>query len=259
VDLNLSGQDGYDVLAVIHAASPDVDGCSRSVFKVPGDSAIGVMSIMMLAEHCAQEINKYRLNEPSDDRYGLEIFRRAITLRDNEAWASLQRQFTEIVRCWFSYHLYRDTALRYESEQDYIDHAFQRLWQAVSNQGFTFTSLSGVLHYLRMCLHCAIMDTLRMYARTCLEILPEQGDADEPQIEDQYNEGELWETICSLLPNERERRVAYLHFRCNLKAREIMRYCPGEFASESEIYRLKRNVLERVMRNVDKVRWRLGG
>jgi hypothetical protein len=222
------------------------------------DQPLGEMNLVILAEYCTQEINKYRRNEPSDERYCLEIFRRAVALRDHEAWAILQRQFTDNVRFWLARHAYREAALRHETEQDYIDHAFQRFWQAVSDQALTFTSLAGALRYLRLCLHCAIMDTLRAYAHARLEGLPEQGHPDEPQVEDRYNEGELWETIRSLLANERERRVAYLHFHCNLKPREIIRYCPGEFASEEEIYRIKRNIMERIIRNVDKIRWRLG-
>jgi hypothetical protein len=123
----------------------------------------------------------------------------------------------------------------------------------------TFTSLASALHYLKLCLHCAIMDTLRLYAHAHPETLPEQGDPDEPQTEDHYNDSELWDTIRNLLTNERERRVAYLHFHCNLKPREIMHYCPGEFVNEREIYQLKRNIMERIMRNSDKIRWRLGG
>jgi hypothetical protein len=222
------------------------------------DPPLGEMSLVMLAEYCAQEINKYRHNEPSDERYGLEIFRRAVVLHDHDAWAILQHHFTENVRFWLARHAYREAALRHESEQDYVDHAFQRFWQAVSDQRLTFTSLAGALRYLRLCLHCAIMDTLRAYAHARIEALPEQGHPDEPQVEDHYNESELWETICNLLTNERERRVAYLHFHCNLKPREIMRYCSGEFSSEEEIYRLKRNIMERIMRNIDKIRWRLG-
>jgi DNA-directed RNA polymerase specialized sigma subunit len=103
------------------------------------------------------------------------------------------------------------------------------------------------------------MDTLRMYAHAHLEMLPEQGDPDEPQIEDQYNTSELWDTIRNLLTNERERRVAYLCFHCNLKPREIMRHCPGDFVNEREIYQIKRNIIERITRNIDKIRWRLGG
>jgi hypothetical protein len=217
------------------------------------------MSLRILAEQSAQEINKYRHNEPSDERYCLEIFRRAVTLRDDDAWAILQRQFTENVRFWLARHACKEAALRHETEQDYVDHAFRRFWQAVSDQALTFTSLASALRYLRLCLNCAIMDTLRAYAHSRLEPLPEQGHPDEPHAEDHYDESELWETIRSLLANDRERRVAYLHFHCNLKPREIMRYCPGEFASESEIYRLKRNIMERIMRNIDKIRWRLAG
>lgn len=222
------------------------------------DQPLGEMSLTLLAEHCAQEINKYRHNEPSNESYGLEIFRRAVVLHDQEAWATLQCQFTENVRFWLARHTCRDAALRHESEQDYIDHAFRRFWQAVSDQSLTFTSLASALRYLRLCLHCAIMDTLRVYAHARLEALPQPGHPDEPQVEDRYNESELWETISNLLTNERERRVAYLHFHCNLKPREIMHYCPGKFSNEEEIYRIKRNIMERITRNSDMIRWRLG-
>jgi hypothetical protein len=226
---------------------------SRVIIDQPPDQ----MSLTMLAERCAQEINKYRQNEPNDERYALEIFRRAVVLRDHEAWATLQCLFHENVRFWFSYHACRDAALRYESEEDYVDHAFQRFWQAVNDQALTFTSLAGALRYLKLCLHCAIMDTLRLYAHPRQASLPEQERSDGPLVEDRYDESELWETISSLMVNERERRVAYLHFHCNLKPRDIMRYCPGEFSGEEEIYRIKRNIMERIMRNVDRVRWRL--
>jgi hypothetical protein len=213
------------------------------------------MSLTTLAKRCTEEINKYRRYEPSDERYGMEIVRRAIALRDHEAWATLQHQFTENARSWFAHHAYREAALRHENEQDYIDHAFQRFWQATNDQALTFTSLAGALRYLRLCLHCAIMDTLRFYTHTCLETLPEQGHPNEPQVEDGHDESELWEAISNLLVNERERRVAYLHFHCNLKPREIMHYCPGEFSKEEEIYRIKRNIMGRIMRNIDKIRW----
>src|SRR5436853_3092167 len=115
------------------------------------EKPLAEMSLMMLAEYCSQEINKYRHNEPSDERYGLEIFRRAVALRDPEAWAVLQRQFTDNVRFWLARHTCREAALRHESEQDYIDSAFRRFWQAVSDQTLTFTSLAGALRYLRLC------------------------------------------------------------------------------------------------------------
>lgn len=222
------------------------------------DKALSDLSLATLMEYCIRELQKYRKGEPSDDGYCLEILHRAVVSRDNEAWATLQRLFNDHVRFWLARHAYREAALRHEIEQNYIDDAFRRFWQAVSDQRLTFTSLAGALRYLRLCLHCAIMDTLRTFAHSNIESMPDQGHPEEPQVEDRYHESELWETIRSILPGERERRVAYLHFHCNLKPREIIRYCPGEFRSEEEIYRLKRNIMERILRNIDKIRWRLG-
>jgi len=222
------------------------------------DKPLAQMSLANLTEYSAREISKYRQNELSDDSYCLEILRRAVVLRSNEAWIVLLQLFSDNVHLWFARHSHHEAALRHEVEQNYVDDAFRRFWQAVADQKLSFSSLGGALCYLRLCLHCAIMDTLRTYVRSNLESMPDHGHPDEPQVEDRYHENELWETISNVLPGERERRVAYLHFHCNLKPREIVRYCPGEFGGEEEIYRLKRNIMERIVRNADKIRWRLG-
>jgi hypothetical protein len=36
-----------------------------------------------------------------------------------------------------------------------------------------------------------------------------------------------------------------------------MRFCPQEFSDVREIYRLRRNLLERFLRNADSLRWQL--
>jgi hypothetical protein len=223
------------------------------------DKPLNEMSLADLTACCIHEMSKYRRKEPCNDRYCLEIFRRAVILRDDEAWTVLRRQFNESVRLWLGRHPNREAALRHEDEQSYIDDAFRRFWQAVSDQQLSFMTLAGALSYLHMCLNCTIMDTLRAYSRPKEEPIPDYGcsNVNEPSTEDYYHEGELWEIIRGILPGEKEKRIAYLHFHCNLKPREIIRYCPGEFSSEDEIYRLKRNIMERIMRNTDKIRWKL--
>lgn len=223
------------------------------------DKPLDTMSLTELMGYCTREMSKYRRKEPSDDRYCLEVFRRAVVQHDDEAWAMLQRQYSESIRIWLGRHPYREAALRHEVEQNYIDDTFRRFWQAMNEQTMAFATLAGALSYLRLCLHCAIMDTLRSFSRSNVDVIPEQGHPDEPHAEDRYHEDELWEVIQSILPGEKERRVAYLHFHCNLKPREIIRFLPGEFVNEDEIYRLKRNIMERIMRNADKIRWKLGG
>ncbi|QBD81433.1 sigma-70 family RNA polymerase sigma factor [Ktedonosporobacter rubrisoli] len=216
------------------------------------------MSLKTLVEYCKREMARYRRKETCDDQYCLEILRRAIMHRDDEAWMALQQLFCESLYIWLSRHPHRETALRYEpDEKNYVDDAFARFWRAVSEQKLTFTTLAAALSYLHLCLNCAIMDTLRAYSRPKEEPIPDYGHPDEPLVEDHYYENELWEVVKSILPAEREKRIAYLHFHCNLKPREIIRYCPSEFSSEDEIYRLKRNIMERILRNADKIRWRL--
>ena len=52
--------------------------------------------------------------------------------------------------------------------------------------------------------------------------------------------------------------MAYLLFHCGLKSREIVRFRPQDFGDVQEIYRTRRSIMERLLRNVDQLRWRLG-
>lgn len=217
------------------------------------------MSLTDLSAYSTLEMSKYRRKEPYSDLYCLEILRRAVVQHDDKAWTVLQQQFSESAHAWIGRHPYRELALRYEMEQNYIDDAFRRFWQAVSDQRLVFSTLGGALNYLHLCLNCAIMDTLRLYSRPKEGRIPDSGHPDEPQVEDRYYEDELWEVIKGLLVGTKERRVAYLLFHCNLKPREIVHHCPGEFRGEIEIYNLKRNIMEKIFRNMSQLRWKLSG
>jgi hypothetical protein len=224
------------------------------------EQPLSELSVKTLSSYGLQEMRKHHRGEASDDRYSLEIFRRAVVLQDNEAWTALQALFSEHIHSWFVRHAYREAALRYEPvEQTYIDDTFRRFWQAVSDQRLMFCSLAGAIRYLHMCLNCAVMDVLRAYARPHEEPLPDDGSSGELVVEDIYHEEDLWELLKGLLCDEREQRLAYLLFHCNLKPREIMRYAPGEFNGETEIYRIKRNIMDRLLRHSDQIRWHLDG
>lgn len=221
------------------------------------EECVASMSLAIVRMKSVAEMRKYRCQEQTDDRYALELFRRAMLRKDDQAWEVLQEQFDEMVRLWFRRHPSKEVALRFWQEEDYVDDAFRRLWQAAQRQAFAFTTLASALNYLHLCLNSAIMDALRDYCRPKEVSMPDaQLDL---LVEDEYHQSELWEIIRELLTSEKERRLAYLHFCCNLKAREIMQHCPGEFSSESEIYRLKRNIVCRIMRASDKIRWKFGG
>ena len=87
--------------------------------------------------------------------------------------------------------------------------------------------------------------------------MPEAGSPEEPSVEDSVDNGELWELLREMFPGEREQRLIYLLFHCGLKPREIVRYCPHEFSDVREVYLIRRNIHERLLRAADYIRWRL--
>lgn len=223
-------------------------------------SILNAMSLAALAEHCMSEISKYRRREAYNDQYCLEIFHRALVRRDQDAWELLQLRFSDTVRGWLRRHPQREVAYHYDSEENYIAQTFARFWQATAhNEKLEFTTLAAVLRYLRASLNGAIVDTLRAYSRPKETVLPEPDSPGEPLAEDQEDSSDLWEVIRSLLPTHREQRLAYLLFHCSLKPREIVRYCQQEFGDIREIYRMRRNITDRLLRHADHIRWRLTG
>lgn len=219
------------------------------------EATCDTLSNAELATHCLRELGSYRLGEQYDETYGLELLSRAIVQGDQDAWARIQQCLGELVRGWLRSHPGREVACRWESEENYVAMAFERFWQATTRQQVAFKTFAGALAYLRASLNGAIVDTLRAYSRPREVPLPLPGAWGEPHVEDQTDSGELWEILQTILPNERERRLAYLLYHCGLKPREIVHFCPQEWSDVQEIYRLRRNIMERVLRNADRLRW----
>ncbi|MFL5592033.1 MAG: hypothetical protein ACJ8DI_30880 [Ktedonobacteraceae bacterium] len=88
--------------------------------------------------------------------------------------------------------------------------------------------------------------------------LPEPGCYEEPAIADAIDGQSIWDDIQGFLPDERERRVAYLLYYCGLKPRDIIVRCSHEFKDVQEIYHLNHNVVKRLRRNRDRLRHVLG-
>jgi hypothetical protein len=73
--------------------------------------------------------------------------------------------------------------------------------------------------------------------------------------------------VLPILPNKGEELLGYGFlkstlllphcFLSGLKPRQIVLFCPQEFPDIHEIYRLRHNILQRLLRNADQLRWRL--
>ncbi|MGB8345112.1 MAG: hypothetical protein WCD86_09520 [Ktedonobacteraceae bacterium] len=213
------------------------------------------MSLVELQNRCWSEIEKFNRKEANDEQYCLEIFHRALVLREEQAWDILTRRFAGTILGWLRRHPYRETAYRLHSEENYVALTIERLWMVtVRNQSLEFQTLAGALKFMRASLNCVVIDTLRGQVK---EMPIPEASFDEPAALDHDDGDEFWETIKSMLPNEREQRLAYLLFHCNLKPRQVVQFCPREFSNVQEIFRMKRNILDRLQRKKDRLRWLL--
>lgn len=216
------------------------------------------MSLAALEKRCQQEMVNYRRGEVYNDQYCLEIFYRALKRQNEQAGELLMRTLRGMVIGWLRSYSRYDSAIRYESEDNYVVEAFARMWNAWHDQPTNFETLGAALYYLKLCLLRAVQDTLRFYEKQMAELPdPGTGSPDEPVADEEDDGHELWEVLLSFLPTEREKELAYLLYHCNLKPREIMKRCPGKYKTVQEIYHLHRNITDRLERNKDQIRWRL--
>ncbi len=214
------------------------------------------MKLTTLADLSIHELQQHRCKEPFDDRYCLEILRRALVEQTDEAWFVLQQCFSENIRGWLLSHPSRDVALLRDSAENYIAQTFSRFWYAVRDQHLEFTTLYAALQYLHATLNGIIMDTLRSHLRLRSREapFPEPGCPQDPRTEDSIDNRDVYNSIQALLCDERERRLAYLLYYCGLKPRDIVLRCSGEFDNVKDIYRLNHNIVERLRRNRDRLR-----
>jgi DNA-directed RNA polymerase specialized sigma24 family protein len=236
---------------VINARPPRAAGITMN-------ESLSELSLKVLASRSALELQRLRQQESSDGGYCLELFRRAVIEQSDQAWALLQQCLSETVRFWLRTHPGTPQALLHDSEENYVALTFSRFWQAVREEPPNFPTLRAALSYLHATLNGVIIDVLRSYHRRQEIPFPETGSYTELEVSPEPLEAEqTWESIQSLLPHERERRLAYLLYYCGLKPREIVARCAGEFHDVKEIYRLNHNLLDRLRRNRERLRWLL--
>jgi DNA-directed RNA polymerase specialized sigma24 family protein len=205
------------------------------------------------AEALAQEQNFAR-GEPSQDSAGLELFRRAINDRDEAAWVAVVEIYRGLLVAQAGRQVVRGLVV--EDDGFCVDRAFQRFWHATTNGKLAhFEDLGSILKYLKMCLGSVLLDQARarrrqawlsiddVAAEAC--VTPDASD----QVMSRLARRELWDAIDRELPNARERLVAHLSFVAGLCPREILARHPEKFQDVFDVYRTKRNMIDRLRRS----------
>ena len=224
--------------------------------QTDGVSPIESLSINDLARCCSEETSKFLKQNASNDRYCLELFRRAVTRRSEDAWACIYQQYAPLVLTWVNQHQSATSLLGQDGSAPLVNAAFAKFSQAMTPTKMdNFDSLAAVLKYLKMCVHSVIADEVRsrqsrQYEET-LELIEHEPASDDPadDVVSNISAQGLWQVIQEELNGEDERILIYLAYVQGMKPGEISSQHNRLFPTVEDVYRIKRNVLERLRRN----------
>lgn len=219
------------------------------------DPDTALLSLAAIVRHCREESANHLLRRESDERFCRELLRRALCDRDQAAWAAVFAQYRNLVVSW----LRRHPAHPYVGEDDdfWLNRTFERFWVAVSPDRFAaFPTLGALLGYLQRCADSVLEDAARRLRHRpqpatgadTTSHLSATGAGPEAVMDDVHAEA-LWAAICAETQDQAEATIARLSFLQDLKPREIYAWHPELFASVAEVYRIKRNLVERLRRN----------
>ncbi len=209
-----------------------------------------------LVAACREETERFLRREPSRDAFCFEIVRRAVRDRDQQAWAAVFAQYQGMVLAWVRRHPVSGST--HEDDAFWINRTFDRFWTAVRPERFdAFPNMAALLRYLKLCAHSVLLDEMRARDAAGRERLTDQvaEGIETPDVADvalgQLAGSDLWAAIVAEMQDEAERRVAYCCFVLDLKPREVQERHPQLYATVDDVYRIKRNLLERLRRNAN--------
>jgi DNA-directed RNA polymerase specialized sigma24 family protein len=219
------------------------------------------MPLPHIEERCAEETGRYLRALAHDTRPCFEIFRRAFMEGNQLAWASILRIYGALVSAWVMRH---PATLRVQgADEDYVNLAFERMWSAITPAKFArFDSLAGVLAYLKLCVHSAVVEEARREggmsrARSLDDTLPgadaglpaDPGPGVERVVLAEETRHAVRSAVANRMNNDKERLVVRGLFELDLKPGAIHALHPGVFASVEEIYLIRQVVLDRLGRD----------
>jgi hypothetical protein len=184
------------------------------------------------------------------DEYCVELLRQATLTGDLEAWRLVQRCLSETVRGWMKLHPRWAVAAGLDSEENYVDRTFERLYEASVCKRVQFSCLADVLRYLQVSLNSVILDSLRSFSRP-RKIAPQKASDSHESAAAQADSSEIWQRISKSFPDARKQRIAFLLFNCGLGPKDIVRTFPEEFNNVREIALLRCTIIGRLLDDMD--------
>ncbi|HLN62284.1 MAG TPA: hypothetical protein VK464_12095 [Symbiobacteriaceae bacterium] len=187
----------------------------------------------------------------------IQALYRALTYRDAHSWESIWESWRPRVAGWVRRH--PQYSYTREDVDYFVNRAFEKLWRAVDSTKLEqFANPAQLIQYFKLCVHSVVLDELRsnrpetnLVAASAEEMaeMPAPTPGAEESALSQVQRAELWQTVADHVRTEEERVLVAAGLVRGLPPREIAFRYPGLFADVTEVYRLKRNLMERLSRD----------
>jgi DNA-directed RNA polymerase specialized sigma24 family protein len=181
-----------------------------------------------------------------------DLFRRAIEQRDADAWADIGRQYRGLLAAWAAQSSARNMIA--ELPEDIADQAFARAWAALSSAQFSaFPHIASLLAYLRTCVRATVIDHAREQAGQlrAVQSIVSTGTSAAPEqtVLEELDRTEIWRLIARMTSSPQEQVIVRESLVDALPPRAIQARHPEMFADVMQVYRVKRNLINRFQRN----------
>ena len=223
-------------------------------------SSLECLPLDALVQEAQQESSRFRRQQPTSGRASFEVFRRALLLREDAAWAGLYQLYTPLIKAWL---LARHPGVCVQAEEldGLVNETFAKFARALGAKKWSrFAGTHQLLAYLKCCAHSVAAEAWRQRQQRAareasLEALAQEQsplregpDADEVVIE-RLLWRDFWQAAAGVAACEQERLILEQHYGRGVPLRELAPRYPEQFPTIQSVYRSKRNLLHRLRRS----------
>jgi len=192
------------------------------------------MSCGELETACQRETRNFRHGRPSDPRFCLAIFHRALGgPEDEDARTALVRIYTEYIKAHIN-----PAAARNSSVEDLVQQVWLRFWRS-AQRGIVFTSLEAALSYLKQTTVSTLIEEQRQWRKrqreaSLQQLIDDSGDQamldSGTDLFGQHVQQRFRDRCRELLRDPLAYRVFWMRYGLGQPPREIARILAGEGA-----------------------------
>lgn len=194
--------------------------------------------------------------DKANERYCLELFRRAIVEKSQACWSALYSQYLKLVYRWTIEFAKTNTEIGEVTIEEMAQDAFTQFWRSYRSEHLAKAEgMGSILRYLKSCVWTSVQQVLRKQKESLLSLeealdvnLAEQTQT-ERQILSTLATERFWQVLDGCCSSDRERAIARLRFVDAWKPGEIVKRRPDLATDEKELFKLLRNLKDRLERN----------